>query len=189
MKRGNISPTVFVTFALLTWMILLEISPSTAEDQIDMAEVRRLARQPVETILAHIPIQKLTLSEYRVTLGREQRPVIVFFYSNVDGESQRVATLFRYLTPRYADRVRFYRVRVAQQGKPEPGLAKRLKREFRLKSTPGVLFYDNPRTKLIPSQEEYIAPDFKTFRSPRLYMWHTYYRIVQRELDTLLGNR
>lgn len=160
-----------------------------AEEAIDMAEVRRLARQPVELILDGVPVERLALRDYWATLGRVQRPAIVFFYSNQDGESQRVATLIRYLAPQYAERIAFYRVRVASRDKPSAAWAAELRHKFRLKGTPGVLFYRNPGQRLALVQEEYIDADFKEFRSPRMLLWGTYYRVVQRELDKLVGVR
>lgn len=182
-------PNILMRFLALASLLAIFAATAGAEEGIDMAEVRRLARQPVETILAGAPVERLALRDYWSTLAREHRPVIVFFYSNADDESQRVATLIRYVAPRYADRIAFYGVRVKARGKPSAGWADELKRKFRLKHTPGVLFYGNPGQHLALVQEEYIHADFKEFRSPRMWLWGTYYRVVQRELDKLVAGR
>lgn len=182
-------PNIFLRLVSLAGLLAALAAAARADETIDMAEVRRLARQPVETILAGAPVQRLAVRDYWPTLGREHRPVIVFFYSNADGESQRVATLIRYLAPRYADRIAFHAVRVAARGKPSAAWASELKQKFRLRSTPGVLFYGNPGQRLALVEEEYIAADFKEFRSPRMLLWRTYYRVVQRELDKLAAGR
>ena len=182
-------PNILMRFLALAGLLAILAASVHAEEGVEMAEVRRLARQPVETILAGAPVERLALRDYWSTLAREHRPVIVFFYCNADDESQRVATLIRYVAPRYADRIAFYGLRVKARGKPSAAWADELKRKFQLKNTPGVLFYGNPGQRLTLVQEEYIQADFKTFRSPRMWMWGTYYRVVQRELDKLVAGR
>ncbi len=135
-----------------------------------------------------MPLEHVELGRYREALGEDERPVIVFFYANVDDESQRVATLIRYLAPDYGERIRFYAVRVSDHGKPPPRLAQELAESHGVESTPGVLFYRNVGGQLTLAQEEYIDPDFREFRSPGMLLWRTYYQTVQRELDRLLAD-
>ena len=67
----------------------------------------------------------------------------MFFYSNEQAASQRLATLMRYVVLEYASQLDFARVQVVNSGEPVEALAERLRSAFSLDATPGVLFYDN----------------------------------------------
>jgi hypothetical protein len=153
-----------------------------------IAKVRNLARQPVERILAGTPVEFVSSERYPRVLADTRSPLIAFFYGNLDSESQRVATLIRYLAPEYRGRIRFCAVRTASRGKPSSQEAQYISRSYGVRSVPGVLFYDNPGQRLVLEQQEYIAADFKEFRTPRMFMWRTYYQVVKSELDKLLAD-
>ncbi len=185
----SICPRLFAGRELLAAALLaLACFVPPARAEVDMAEVRRLAGQPVERILDATGVERVPLSAYPGLLADTRYPLIAFFYANADGESQRVATLIRYLAPQYRDRIRFVAVRVAQRGKPAAAKLRDLTRRYGVKRVPGVLYYDNPGQRLALEVEEYIDADFKEFRSPRMLLWSTYYRVVQRELDKLLAD-
>ena len=79
-------------------VILLGISRlADAAENIDMSKVRALAALSVKEILRDSPVQELDLANYWKTVRGSPRPVVVMFYSNVDPESQRLATLIRYV--------------------------------------------------------------------------------------------
>jgi hypothetical protein len=105
------------------------------------------------------------------------------FYSDVDPESQRLATLVRYVAAKYKDRLSFYRVMVVEKGKPAKTIAADYERSYSLDKTPGILFYDNDHGPMILEGEQYIDPNFKEFRTPSLFFWTTYYNAVCDYID------
>jgi thioredoxin-related protein len=113
--------------------------------------------------------------------------MIVFFYSNEDTESQRVATLVKYVALEYSKRIDFRRVEAAPKGKPDARQARELEGRFSLDATPGILFYDNHDEKMILEKEGYVHADYKEFRTPLMLLWNTYYAAVRKELDRLLA--
>jgi hypothetical protein len=64
---------------------------------VDMTEVRRLARDPVETIFAGVAIGRVSAPDYWKTVRGSKKPVVVIFYANQDERSRNLATLARYL--------------------------------------------------------------------------------------------
>jgi len=112
----------------------------------------------------------------------------VFFYSNSDGESQRLATLIKYVTPHYQGRLSFIRVQVTDKGKPDKNTASELLSRFSLDKTPGILFYDNVGENMVLEDEEYIDADHKEYRTPRMFFWNAYYSGIRKELDKLLAD-
>jgi hypothetical protein len=64
---------------------------------VDMAEVRRLARDPVETIFAGVAIGRVSDVDYWKAVRGSKKPVVVIFYANQDERSRNLATLARYL--------------------------------------------------------------------------------------------
>lgn len=179
-KYGLLTCLLAIVFTFVT------INPVHGSGLPSTSQVRRLARQPVDRILAGAPVEFITLKRYPQILRDTRTPLIAFFYGNSEPESQRVATLIRYLAPEYRGRIGFYAVRTASQGKPSQRVARDIARRYGVRSVPGVLFYDNPGQRLVLKQEEYIAADFKEFRTPRMFMWSTYHRVVKSELDKLL---
>jgi len=41
---------------------------------------------------------------------------------------------------------------------------------------------------MVLEDEDYIDADFKEFRTPRMFLWKTYYNAVRKELDKLLAD-
>jgi hypothetical protein len=115
-------------------------------------------------------------------------PLVVFFYSNVDGESQCLATLIRYIALLYNNRLSFGRAKVVEKGKPDKITANKLKLMYSLDMAPGIMFYDNVGTEMDLEDEDYIDADFKEFRTPGMFLWRTYYAAVCKELDSLLAD-
>ena len=119
---------------------------------------------------------------------KHPKPIVAFFYSDVDPQSQRVASLLKYVSHDYANQLTFIRVQTAQNGKPDKALAKNLNKEFSLDKTPGILFYDNVDNKMVLEDEDYVDADFKEFRTPSLGLWRVYYNAVRKELNKLLSD-
>jgi len=68
---------------------------TNAAEDIDMSKVRALAALPVKEIFRDSPVRELPRASYWKTIRESPIPVVVMFYSNVDSESQRLATLVR----------------------------------------------------------------------------------------------
>jgi len=101
----------------------------------------------------------------------------------VDPESQRLATLVRYISIKYHDKISFYRVMVVANGKPAKVIAADYEKSYSLDKTPGILFYDNDSGKMILEDEQYIDANFKEFRTPSLLLWKVYYNAVCSYID------
>ena len=52
----------------------------------------------------------------------------------------------------------------------------------------GFSIYDNVGDEMILEDEDYIDADFKEFRTPKMFLWKTYYSGVRKELDKLLAD-
>src|SRR6185503_1823512 len=154
---------------LLTGLVM---PPQTiAADDVDMSRVKGLAALPVKEILRDSPVRELSRANYWKTIRDSSTPVVVLFYSNVDGESQRLATLVRYVAVKYTGKFSAYGVAVVDHGKPAKAIATDFARDYSLDKTPGILFYDNDRGRQVLEGEQYIDANFKEFRSPSLLLW------------------
>ena len=87
-------PAVFVT-SLLLITIFFSGTVSAAKD-INMKEVRGLAKFPVDQILETEAIEVLTLNHYWKSVHGRNKPLVVFFYSNNHIVTRRVTNV-RYL--------------------------------------------------------------------------------------------
>jgi hypothetical protein len=122
---------------------------TNAAKNIDMSKVRALAALPVTEILRDSPVRELPRASYWKTIRESPIPVVVMFYSNVDPDSQRLATLVRYISIKYKDKISTYRVMVVANGKPAEGIAADYEKSYSLDNTPGILFYDNDSGKMV----------------------------------------
>ena len=154
-----------------------------AADDIDMSKVRALAALPVKEIFRDSPVRELPRASYWKTIRESPRPVVVMFYSDVDPESQRLATLVRYVSIKYHDKIAAYCVMVAANGKPAKPIATEYEKSYGLDKTPGSLFYDNDSGKMVLEGEQYIDANFKEFRTPNLLFWKVYYNAVCSYID------
>jgi hypothetical protein len=164
------------------------LSAPSSGQSVDMAVVRALTERPVDEILDGTPVQLIEIKKYWEAVQGRKRPLIVFFYSNRHGPSQRVATLIRYVSIDYADRLDFRRVKVVEKGNPPRALARDLSKRYSLDATPGILFYDNVGDKMVLEEEDYVEADFKEFRTPSLTLWQTYRKRVREAIDALLAD-
>ncbi|MGD2028431.1 MAG: hypothetical protein PVG86_00730 [Desulfobacterales bacterium] len=155
--------------------------------EIDMAEVRRLSKLSVEKILENSPVVDISLDNYWSAVRGRKKPLAVFFYSNKDEYSQRVATLIKYISPDYTNNIAFARVKVVENGKPDKATAEKLASNFGLEKTPGILFYDNTGREIAREDDNWVKPDLKEFRTPKMLLWKTYYSAVRNELNQLIG--
>ena len=155
---------------------------------VEQSLLHQMARHPVSEILQDAPLPLIDTADYWRVVRDHPRPMVVFFYQNEDAESQRVATLVRYVALDYEGRIDFRRVEVATKGKPDRNSAKDLERRFSLEATPGIFFYDNVGKKMVLEKEGYVEADFREFHTPSMLMWNVYYAAVRKELDKLLAD-
>ena len=167
---------------LLVTFVAIPMLTIAAED-IDMSKVRALAALPVNEISRDSPVRELSRESYWKTIRESAIPVAVMFYSDVDPESQRLATLVRYVSIKYKDKVSIYRVMVVANGKPSKAIAADYEKSYSLDKTPGILFYDNDSGKMLLEGEQYIDANFKEFRTPSLLLWKVYYNAVCSYID------
>ena len=171
------------TAALLLVTLFGNPALTNAAEKIDMSKVRALAALPVTEIFRDSPVRELPRANYWKTIRESSRPVVVMFYSNVDPESQRLASLVRYVSIKYRDKISIYRVMVAAKGKPGKAVADEYEKNYGLDKTPGILFYDNDSGKMVLEDEQYIDANFKEFRTPSLLFWRAYYNAVCNYID------
>jgi hypothetical protein len=171
-------------YAAIFFVAFLGIPALTsAAETIDMSKIRALAALPVKEIFRDSLVRELPRASYWKTIRESPRPVVVMFYSNVDPESQRLATLIRYVAVKYKDKFSTYGVMVVDKGKPAKVMAADYEKSYSLDKTPGILFYDNDRGKMELENEQYIDANFKEFRTPSLLFWKIYYNTVCSYID------
>src|SRR5262245_61500714 len=140
-----------------------------------MAEVRRLAREPVETIFSGAPIGRISDADYWKKVRGSPKPVIVVFYANRDEQSRHHATLVRYIAMEFSELIAFYAYPVTAGATVEPGALAAIDKRYRVKRVPATLFYDNDRGKMELEKTEYSVPSVIEYRTPRPLVWSTYY--------------
>ena len=145
---------------------------------VEMAEVRRLAREPVETILSGAPVQGISDKDYR-TIFRSPRPVIVVFYANQDQKSRNLATLVRYLALEFNQVITFYGYRVTPGASVEKDALAAIHKHYGVKHVPATLFYDNDKGPIELEKADYSVPTLAEYRTPNLLFWTTYHHAVR----------
>ena len=175
---------------LLFLVILLCIYPvflNAEVEKVKMTEVREIIKYPVNKILDNTPVKLIELENYwEVVKDEYDKPLMAFFYSDRDPQSQRMASVLKYVASEYVNQIYFIRVQIVQEGKPDKDNAKNLNEKFSLDRTPGVLFYDNTHKDMVLESETYMDVEYKEFRTPNLLIWELYYTTVRKELDKLL---
>ena len=188
-------PKIFLVFAkafLFFALFLCGADLSSAQkEKVSMKEVSELVKLPVKKTLEGTPVTYVNKDDYITVLKTDRenaKPVISFFYSNIDPESQRLASLLRYVSQDYRDSIFFLCVETAEKGKPDKVTSVELKKVYGVDRIPGILFYDTSKDGLVLEDEDYIYSDFKHFETPSLIFWRTYYRIVSKKLDEILAD-
>jgi hypothetical protein len=169
--------------ALLLASVLGMPALTNAAEDVDMSAVRAFAALPVKETLRESPVRELARASYWRTIRESPTPVVVMFYSNVDPESQRLASLLRYVSFKYSAKLATYRMMVVENGKPPRAIAADYEKSFGLDKTPGILFYDNDTGQVRLEGENYIDANFKEFRTPSLLLWKVYYNAVCSYID------
>ena len=144
-----------------------------------MAEVRRLAREPVEKILEGVPVGRVTDQDYQKAVNDSPRPVVVIFYASHDEKSRHLATLARYLALEFSQVITFLGYRVTAGTTVGRETLTALQKQYGVKQVPATLFYDNDRGKIELEKAEYSVPTLAEYRTPSLLFWKTYHQAVR----------
>jgi hypothetical protein len=160
--------------------LMMSLCLTVQAADVDMAEVRRLAREPVETIFAGAPIGRVSDATYWKTVQSSPKPVVVVFYANHDQQSQHLATLARYLAFEFSGAVVFYGYPVTAGATVEKNALAALQKRYGVKKVPATLFYDNDRGKIELERTDYAVPTVIEYRTPSPLFWNTYYQTIRK---------
>ena len=149
----------------------------------DMAEVRRLAREPVETIFSGAPIGRVSDATYWKTVQGSPKPVVVVFYANQDQQSRHLATLVRYLALEFGETIVFYGYPVTAGATVDRNALAALKKRYGVRQVPATLFYDNDRKKIELERTDYSVPAVIEYRTPSPLFWSTYRQTIRRYIQ------
>ena len=172
-----------LSLGCISCLLMVLFSNQLIAREVNMSEVRALAKLPVNEILKNTPVIELNQSNYWSSIHKSTKPVIVMFYSNQDQDSQNLATLVRYIASDYSNKILFCSFKVVDKGKPDQSVMKQMNKAYSLDKTPGVLFYDNDKGKMVLEQENYEVPTLKEYRTPGMLLWKTYYSEVRKTID------
>lgn len=148
--------------------------------EVDMAEVRRLAQEPVETIFAGAPIGRISDVDYAKTVNGSSKPVVVVFYANQDQQCRHLATLVRYLALEFGNVVAFYGYAASEGATIDRHRLAALQKRYGLKKVPATLFYDNDKGKMELEKSDYSVPTMAEYRTPSPFFWNTYYQATRK---------
>jgi hypothetical protein len=143
--------------------------------EIDMAEVRRLAQQPVGAILRGTSFGDITDADYPTKVNGSPRPVIVVFYADRDEKSRNLATLARYLARDFGSQITFYGYRASEGTSVDRPTLDRLRQRYGVRQIPATLFYDNDRGTIELERADYDVPTLVEYRTPSMFFFRTYY--------------
>jgi hypothetical protein len=149
----------------------------------DMADVRRLAREPVEAILSGAPVGRISDATYWKTVRGSPKPVVVVFYANHDQQSQHLATLLRYVALEFSDAIVFYGYPVTAGATVERNALAALQKRYGVKKVPATLFYDNDRGKIELERTDYSVPALIEYRTPSPLFWNTYHQTIRKYIQ------
>jgi hypothetical protein len=150
---------------------------------VDMADVRRLAREPVEAILSGAPVGRISDATYWKTVRGSPKPVVVVFYANHDQQSQHLATLLRYVALEFSGAIVFYGYPVTAGATVERNALATLQKRYGVKKVPATLFYDNDRGKIELERTDYSVPALIEYRTPSPLFWNTYHQTIRKYIQ------
>jgi hypothetical protein len=167
----------------LELMMSLCLAVHVAAADVNMDDVRRLAREPVETIFSGAPIGRVSAANYWKTVRGSPKPVVVVFYANQDQRSRHLATLARYLALEFSEAVVFYGYPVTTGSTVEHNALAALQKRYGVKKVPATLFYDNDHGKMELERTDYSVPALLEYRTPSLLFWNTYHRTIREYIQ------
>jgi len=148
-----------------------------------MAEVRKLAENPVRTILLEAPVLRVNDATYQNLVFKSTKPVVVIFYVDQDQDSRNLATLMRYLSVDFQKKITFCIYEVAEKRPIPNDLLARLQKTYSLDKVPGTFFYDNDKGKIELEREHYETPSLREYRTPKMLLWKTYYETITKYIN------
>jgi hypothetical protein len=154
-----------------------------AVPDVDMTEVRRLAREPVETILSGAPVGHVSDADYWKAVRGSPRPVVVVFHANRDERSRNLATLVRYLALEFGEVVGFYGYQVTAGATVARDALAALDKRYGVTKVPASHFYDNDRGKMELERTDYSVPALLEYRTPSLLFWRTYHQAIREYIQ------
>ena len=160
--------------------LMMSLCLTAQAADVNMAEVRRLAREPVETIFQGAAIGRVSDTDYWQTVRGSAKPVVVVFYANQNERSRHLATLIRYIALEFSGSVAFYGYPVTAGATVEPKALAALKKRYKVTQVPATLFYDNDHGKMELEKAEYSVPAVIEYRTPRPLLWSTYHQRVRK---------
>ncbi len=161
---------------------MLSLCPAVLAANVNMTEVRRLAREPVDTILSGAPIGQIADAAYWPTVQGSSKPVVVMFYANQDPRSRHLATLVRYLALEFGKSVMFYCYPVTAGATVEPNALAALEK-YGVTRVPATLFYDNDHGKMELERTDYTVPAVIEYRTPNPLLWNTYHQATRKYIQ------
>ena len=159
--------------------LMMSLSPAAQAADVNMAEVRQLARESVETIFAGAPIGRISDADYWKTVRGSAKPVVVVFYANQGQQSRHLATLVRYLAREFGPAIEFYGYPVTGGTTVEHNKLAAIQKRYGVKKVPATLFYDNDRGKMELEKTDYSVPALVEYRTPSLLFWNTYHQTTR----------
>jgi thiol-disulfide isomerase/thioredoxin len=159
--------------------LMMSHSAAAQAPAVNMADVRQLAGEPVQTIFAGAPIGRITDADYWKIVRGSPKPVVVIFYANQGQPSRHLATLARYLAQEFSPTVVFYGYQVTEGTTVEHNTIAALQKRYGIKKVPATLFYDNDRGKIELEKTDYSVPAMVEYRTPSLLFWNTYYQTTR----------
>ena len=153
-------------------------APSARAVEIDMNEVRRIAKEPVHQILHGTPFTEISDSDYLQKVDTSTRPVIVMFYADKDEKSRLLATLGRYLATDFSNKITFYAYRASNGAGVSKDKLQRLQKSYGVKQIPATLFYDNDTGKIELERTNYAVPTLAEYRTPSTFFFKVYYNTI-----------
>jgi thiol-disulfide isomerase/thioredoxin len=146
--------------------------------EIDMTEVRRLAKEPVQAILKGTPFADVSDADYQKKVQDDTRPVIVLFYADRDEKSRNLATLARYLAMDFGDKISFVAYQASRGVQVDKGTLQRLQKRYGVKQVPATFFYDNDKGKMELERTNYTVPTLAEYRTPSTLFFKVYYNNI-----------
>ena len=166
------------------WVLAVSAgSAPGAVPAVDMSEIRRLAREPVEQIFADAPIGRVSDADYWRTVRGSPTPIVVIFYASQDERSRNLATLARHLALEFHEAVAFVGYRASAGATVERATLAALQKQYGVRQVPATLFYDNDRGKIELEKADYSIPLMLEYRTPSLLFWRTYHQAVREYIQ------
>ncbi len=182
------SPKFLFSFSLFLLVTSFKVSIAA---EVDMSEVKRLTKLPVENILQGSPVVQITDPDHLKWILENNKPLLVIFYVNLEENSRNLATLIRYLAFDLHEKITFCAFKVSERSPIGKELAVKLQKSYSLDKTPATFFYNNNSSgKVNLRRENNGEPTIKEYRTPSMFFWKKYYKdLVQYIKNSLIQNK